>query len=150
LGRKIFQDLANTLCQMLVGWRMGNDLEVLAGLPDGTLLINVLSGVATHSVNGRLSLQIASELQAWLQHRLSESEIDPSMITAASVEASIRTDRIATNRKRIVSFEFVVTSSILSSEREYKGTLVEVHHWHRRVPSNNSLKGDAAKPRTLG
>jgi hypothetical protein len=148
--RKILQDYANTLCQMLVGWRMGDDLEVLASLPDGTLHIDAMSGAATHSINGLLNLHVAGELQSWLQHRMSEKNIEPSAISSAIVRANIRTDRIATNRKRIVSFDFEVTSSIVTSEREYKGALIEVHQWHTRAPSNNSLKSDAAEPRSLG
>lgn len=145
MRRKILQDFANTLCQMLVGWRMGDDLEVLAELPDGTLLIDALSGVATHSLNGHVNLYVAGELQAWLQNRLSESRIDPSAIARATVEASIRTDRIATNRKRIISFDFVVNSIIVTAKREYRGALAGVHRWHSRVPSNNAFKGDVAK-----
>jgi hypothetical protein len=138
--RKILQDFANTLCQMLVGWRMAEDLEVLADLPDGTLVIDVVSGSAVHSVNGPLALYIAGELQAWLQHRLSESGIDRSGIERAVVMAAIRTERIATNRKRIISFDFAVDSTIVTAEREYRGKLCEVHHWHSRVPSNKRVQ----------
>jgi hypothetical protein len=118
---------------MLVGWRMAEDLEVLADLPDGTLAIDVLSGSAVHSVDGPLTLYIAGELQAWLQHRLSESAIDRSGIERAIVMAAIRTDRIATNRKRIISFDFTVDSTIVTAERQYRGKLCEVHQWHTRV-----------------
>jgi hypothetical protein len=51
---------------MLVGWRMGEDLEVLADLSDGTLHIDVLSGSVKHSINGDINLHIAGELRAWL------------------------------------------------------------------------------------
>lgn len=140
MRRKIIQDFANTLCQMLVGWRMGEDLEVLADLPDGTLSIDILSGSANHSVNGPIRLHVAGELQAWLQHRLSESEIEPSIVDQARVTAVIRTDRIATNRKRIVSFDFTVDSVITTADREYRGRLCEVHQWHSRVPSNKRVQ----------
>jgi len=112
---------------------MGEDLEVLAALPDGTLQIDILSGIATHSSNTQVELHIAVELQAWLLHRLAESTISPSDIEAAALTARIRTDRIATNRKRIVSFDFAVESVIATSERQYRGELQEVHQWHTRV-----------------
>ena len=136
MRRKVLQDFANTLCQMLVGWRMAEeDLEVLAALPDGTLLIDVLSGAARHSSAAAVELCVARELQAWLTNRLSESGIEASDIRHATLTAVIRTDRIATERKRIVSFDFAVQASIGTSEREYRGTLDEVHKWHTRVPA---------------
>jgi hypothetical protein len=138
--RKVIQDFANTLCQMLVGWRMADDLEVLASLPDGRLSVDVLSGSAGHSVQGELSLHIALELQAWLADRLSAFKIPAEALRAAVVLADIRTDRIATNRKRVISFEFSVESTITVEGREYRGRLVEAHQWHQRVPSNNSSK----------
>jgi hypothetical protein len=125
---------------MVVGWRMAEDLEVLADLPDGTLAIDVLSGSAVHSVNGPLTLHVADELQAWLQHRLSESGVDRFGIERAVVLAAIRTDRIATNRKSIISFDFAVDSTIVTAEREYHGKLCEVHQWHARVPSNKRVQ----------
>jgi hypothetical protein len=140
VGRKVLQDFANTLCQMLVGWRMGEDLELLAELPDGTLDIDVLSGSTTHSVNGRINLHIAGELQAWLKHRISEARVEPSSIALARVTAIVRTDRIATDRKRIVSFDFAVDSIIEAADREYRGRLCEAHQWHSRVPSNNRVQ----------
>ena len=136
VGRKILQDFANSLCHMLVGWRMGEDLELLADLPDGTLNLDVLSGTATHSVNGHVNLHIARELQAWLQHRLLKSRIEPSSIAQAAVTATVRTNRIASNRMRIVSFDFAVDSIIETADREYRGKLCEVHQWHSRMPSN--------------
>jgi hypothetical protein len=138
--RKVLQDFANTLCQMLVGWRMAEDLELLAALPDGTLTIDVLAGTACHSVNGPVRLHIAGELKAWLEHRLSECRIERSEVETTLVIAGIRTDRIATNRKRIISFDFSVDSTIATAEREYRGKLCEVHRWHSRVRSNNSLQ----------
>ena len=140
MRRKIIQDLANTLCQMLVGWRMGDDLEALAELPDGTVSIDVLAGTASHDTAGAIQLYIAGELQAWLSHRLSVNRIPAQAITAAEVTAEICTDRIATNRKRIVSFDFSVQSIISTDECSYTGKLHETHSWHSRAPSNNSFK----------
>lgn len=49
MARKVLQDVANTLCQMVVGWRMGDDLEKIADLPDGTIVFDVLLREARHS-----------------------------------------------------------------------------------------------------
>jgi hypothetical protein len=131
--RKVLQDVANTLCPMLVGWRMGDDLELLAELPDGRLKIDVLEGRSSHSSGAAPRLRIASELQAWLVARLCELQIPAAAILEARLEADIRTDVVATNRKQIVSFHFVVDSVVTTSEREYRGHLEEAHSWHKRV-----------------
>lgn len=69
MRRKVLQDVANTLCHMLVGWRMGEDREVLSELPDGVLTFDVLLGTAEHNVAGAASLCVAGEMAAWLKHR---------------------------------------------------------------------------------
>ena len=140
MRRKIIQDFANTLCQMLVGWRMGDDLEALAGLPDGTLLVDVLAGTASHDIAGNIQLRVAGELQSWLSHRLSINRIPAHSISSATVAAEIRTDRLDTNRARIVSFDFSVHSAISTDESSYTSELQEVHRWHSRLHSNNSFK----------
>ncbi|HEX5049999.1 MAG TPA: hypothetical protein VFX89_22995, partial [Gammaproteobacteria bacterium] len=75
MRRKVLQDVANTLCHMLVGWRMGGDLEVLSELPDGVLSFDVIGGSVTHNQSGALSLHVATELSAWLKHRLASLDI---------------------------------------------------------------------------
>lgn len=113
---------------------MGEDLEVIADLPDGELLVNVLNGVATHSLAGVIELGVAKELQAWFFNRLKVSNIPSEVIKLATVKAGIKTDRIATNRKKIVSFDFTLQSAIETDERSYLGKLKEVHSWHQRRP----------------
>jgi len=145
VNRKIFQDFANTLCHMLVGWRMGDDLEILASLPDGTLTVDVLSGVAVHDISGAVELHISKELQAWLNFRLTQLQIPTSAIQSALVTANIRTDRIPTIRKSVVSFDFAIHSIINTSDRSYTGKLIEQHHWHNRAASNYAIKGTSVE-----
>ena len=133
MARKVFQDFANTLPHMLVGWRMTEDLERIAELPDGVLTIDVLKGTTTHSAVGDLTLYIAGELQAWLARRMAESGIPADLLDLAQVIADIRTDRIATDRKRIVAFDFDCKATLVSGTRTYRGTLVEKHAWHSRI-----------------
>lgn len=133
MRRKVLQDYANTFCQMLVGWRMGDDLETLSELPDGELFINALTGEATHSVAGPLQLWVAGEIQAWFKHRLEVSGIPTAEIHRASITANINTSRIATNRKKVVSFDFTIASRIETSDAAYAGSLKETHQWHQRA-----------------
>ncbi|WP_462116760.1 hypothetical protein [Lysobacter xanthus] len=112
---------------------MTEDLEKLAELPDGRLEIDVLRGEASHSSGVEPHLFIAGELQAWLVSRLSQLAIPAAAVVKAEVVADIRTHLLATNRKRIVSFDFAVISLVATEEREYHGSLTETHSWHSRV-----------------
>ena len=133
MRRKCLQDIANTLPHMLVGWRMTEDLETLAQLPDGTLEIDCLRGSAEHSVAGTVSPWVAGELSAWLASRLEAHRIPLGELRLCVLVAQITTNRVATNRKRVVSFDFRVTSRVVTSTREYLGCLAETHTWHTRV-----------------
>lgn len=140
MRRKVLQDIANTLCDMLVGWRMGGDLEALSALPDGTLRFDVLKGRVSHSSSGELELHVAGELGAWFEHRLKELTIDRTSILGAELVAEFTTGRLKTNRKRIVSFDWKCVSRITTDEKVYEGQLKEKHQWHSRLPPNNSLE----------
>lgn len=133
MRRKVLQDVANTLCDMLVGWRMGADLEALSELPDGALSFDVLSGSVTHDQRGELDLYIARELSAWLKHRLESLSIPLGALTSATLRAEFKTDRIKTDKKRIVSFDWSCESSVATDEKTYVGRLVEAHQWHTRT-----------------
>jgi len=69
---------------------------------------------------------------SWFFDRLKASNIPLEEIKEATVKAGIKTDRIATNRKKIVSFDFTLQSVIETNERSYLGKLKEVHSWHQR------------------
>jgi hypothetical protein len=133
MRRKVLQDIANTLCQMGVGWRMGDDWERIASMPDGSLEFDLLAGHVTHSSEGKVELWVAGELRAWLQHRLEAEGIDLAKILRASLTTGYRTDRIRTDRKKIVSFDFECRSELRTDERAYEGKLVERHVYHQRV-----------------
>jgi hypothetical protein len=133
MRRKVLQDVANTLCQMLVGWRMSADLEALSELPDGVLSFDVLGGSVKHNQRGVLDLYIAGELSAWLKHRLASLNIPLSALQSATLRAEVKTDRIKTERKRIVSFDWSCECSVATDEKTYVGRLVEAHRWHTRT-----------------
>lgn len=130
---KALQGIANTLPEMIVGWRMSEDLDRLADLPDGVLRIDVLRERAVHSKAGPVELHIVRELSAWLRERLTGLDIPMSQLNEVRVEADIRTDRIATDRKRIVSFDFDCHSRVATAERTYEAQRKETHKWHRRA-----------------
>jgi hypothetical protein len=130
VGRKILQDVANTLPQMFVGWRMVEDLETLAELPDGTLEIDVLTETVRHSSGLTPRLHIAGELAAWLRNRLDEARLSPTEITKAHLAVVICTERIVKARKRLILLDFACTCTVTGYGRTYVGHLVETHKWN--------------------
>ncbi len=141
MRRKVIQNYADVLCHMAIGWRMGEDLETLAELPDGTIEINILTGRAMHSRAGDLSLRIASEMQAWLKQRLSADRIPEDAIVRAVITLGTRTDRIRTDKKRVVSFDWQCHSLLATDEKTYESKLAEAHTWHSRVQHAQPPKG---------
>ena len=133
MRRKVLQGLANNLCQMLSGWRMSiEDLEVLSQTPDGALTFDVLAGSVAHNVEGALSLSVAGELNAWLKDRLAALNIPLSAVKSVTLRAAFKTDRIPTDKERVVSFDWTCESAVATDEKTYSGRPVAAHQWHTR------------------
>ena len=116
-----------------MGWRMAEDLETLAALPDGRIHLNLLAGSAEHSESGSLNLRIGGEIQAWLRKECEKDGIDFSALRSADLWIDVDTSKIATNRKRIVCFNFDASSKLTTDEAEYTGRVSESHKWHGRL-----------------
>ena len=118
---------------MFMGWRMGDDLEALAALPDGRIHLDLLAGSASHDKTGPLDIRVAGEIQAWLRQECEKDGIDYSALQSADLWVDVDTSKIATNRKRIVCFDFNATSKLTTDEAEYSAQVSESHKWHTRL-----------------
>jgi hypothetical protein len=90
MGHKVLQDHAYTFCQMFMGWRMFEDLGVLATLPDGKLTVDVLTGTCTHETVGPIDTYIAGEISAWFIHRLELHRIPVSDVLEAKLNVELK------------------------------------------------------------
>ena len=133
LGRKVLQDIANTLPQMAAGWRMYEDLERFADMAKVRVTIDVLNGTARLESGESVHLQLVSELSGWLAKRLVGAKIPPGVVSAASLLLEVRSDRVPTDHQRIVLFDFECHCSLTTADRTYEGALHDKHHWHQRV-----------------
>jgi hypothetical protein len=111
---------------------MSDDLEILADLPSGSIRFDILSGRATHGTQGLVRLHIASEMQAWFLDRLAKDRIPPEAIESATLDTDMNTDRIATDKKRVISFDWRCHSRITTNEKTYEAQLADQHTWHSR------------------
>ncbi len=128
----VIQHYADALCHMAIGWRMGADLEVLADLPSGSIHFDILAGQATHNTQGLLQLQIASEMQAWFLDSLGKDGIPSEAIKSATLDTAMDTDRIKTDKRRVVCFDWCCHSRIATDETTYEAELADQHTWHNR------------------
>ena len=111
---------------------MGDDLDILADLPSGSIHFDILTGQATHGSQGLIHLHIASEMQAWFFDRLTKDNIPSEAIESATLDTDMNTDRIATDKKRVVSFDWRCHSRITTDEKTYEAQLADQHTWHSR------------------
>jgi len=112
---------------------MGDDLEILAALPDGKIHLDLLTGSARHEKTGPLDIQVAGEIQAWLRQECEKDGVDYSALKSADLWVDVDTSKIATNRKRIVCFDFDAASKITTDEAEYSAQVSDSHKWHTRL-----------------
>ncbi|MFK7927730.1 MAG: hypothetical protein AB8H79_06060 [Myxococcota bacterium] len=123
MRRKLFNHYADTLPKMLVGWRMGTDLNTLAALPDGVVQIDVLRGEA-RSEGKPVELWIAGELQAWLAQSLIENGLAEDVFDAAVLKASI-TKTVGKG----VELRWSIHTELRSGPDVYRSELTDVHRW---------------------
>ncbi len=139
MRRKVLQHYADVLCHMAIGWRMGDDLEILADLPSGRLHFDILAGLSTHDTKGEVKLYIAGEMRAWLRDRLAKDGIPLEAIESATLDVDMNTDRVKTDKKRVISFDWRCRSRISTGEKTYEVELIDQHVWHsRRQPTQTN------------
>lgn len=129
MGHKILKDHAHTICQMFVGWRMTQDLEMFATIPEGLLTINVLRGECTHESLGPIATYIAGEISAWFRHRLTAHEIEQTEILQAVLTVQLNRIPQTSKRHRGVTFDWRCDGLIRTFGREYRSQLHETHTW---------------------
>lgn len=99
----------------------------------GTIHFDIREGPAVHNTRGDIDLHIASEMKAWLLDRLSKDRIPVDAIQTATLRVGMNTDRIKTDKKRVVSFDWQRLSAISTDEKTYEVELTDRHGWHSRV-----------------
>ena len=62
MRRIALQDLANVFCQMFVGWRMQEDLQMLIGAGNCSITIDIVEGT-TFLDDNPIKLHIAEEIR---------------------------------------------------------------------------------------
>jgi hypothetical protein len=135
MKRKVLQHIANSLVLILVGKALYKDLEILASIPDGRLTIDLFSHSSQHDVAGALELQVVEKLATWLNRELATDNISRSDVLSVNFVVDIRTDRLPTDRRNIILFEFSGQGTLNTSFGIYIGTLKSYPIWYQRAGS---------------
>ena len=93
----------------------------------------MLEGRDRRSLSGQeMTLKpITTELSDWLLKQLGVAGVPVAKLEGATVTLSYRTDRLPTDRSKIVVFDLEATTSVLAAERFSFGT-AEGTQWHTR------------------
>ena len=140
MRRKALAGLATNLAQMLPATFSPRDLETLVSLPNGELEIDILGSRATRNSLALSDLDVTAALLTWLKTNLAQLDIPLPAITCASVAAHYRTDRVPTNREKLVLLDWKCQGRIATLEREYTGNVVFGDQWYTRRPPNQRLE----------
>jgi len=137
------QGVADNMAQKAVAWPMRSDLELCAELPDGVIRMDLLRRNSEHSTSGAVELRSVSHLRWWLRKRMRVLRIPRSELTVATVVMEFRTDRILTNRAKLVSFDWQARTQFSTQLRAYEGRLAVQHIWHSRPCTSMDAEDDS-------
>src|SRR4051812_40524166 len=111
--------IVRALAHLAAAWRDRCDFEALAALPDGTVVIDVMEGAARHESAGPVPLRLAPELQAALAERMARKGLAPKDVQVGELTLRFDTGAIATDRARIVHFDFDLEARLRAGGKEY-------------------------------
>jgi hypothetical protein len=131
MSKRAIRDVANTLPHMFGSRTSNEDFKLLAALPDGTLTIDLLAATAHHDAGAALKLPVVATLAAWLKGRLA-SQFTTDVV-GAMIVVVIRTDRVPTDRARIIPFELYCTAAVSTSGWTYSSPRVFRLEWYEPV-----------------
>lgn len=124
--------MAKVLPHMFARWRLPVDFETMSDLADGEIVIDVKAGTARHSQAGPILLRIAAELKAGMDSQMAAKGIAAGEIRAAFVTVEVDTSGVRTDRKRIVHFDFRISSRLETEGGVFTASQTEDHVWHTR------------------
>jgi hypothetical protein len=102
MRRGLLQDYANTMPDILCGWRLFNvpsDLERLLEARRGLLSIDALTARCLLDGQEVAPFGIAKEIQAWLQDRLKDDAVPAGVVEEATLTLTFEASRTPHGRK---------------------------------------------------
>lgn len=124
MRRKVLQGYANTICDVFLGWRGRCDDPVLAELGSGTLVIDVLTGTATHDgVSVIEPTATGTFLYRWLREQAERHRVPLDGILRAELVVRYTVEPWDWEIPLWTLGYPDVRSRVVTAEREYTGSL---------------------------
>lgn len=126
MRRGLLQDLANTACQMLVGWRLSDDIEWLVQQRRGDLVFDLLAGGTTLDGTAIEALHIGEEVRLWFMERLEEEAVPPGTVQSALLTCKFTAEAHAHKRRpgvRHIALAMQCRCEIATGDRLFVGEL---------------------------
>lgn len=125
MQRGFLQDLANTACQMFVGWRLHDSVRWLVERGSGNLAVDLLTGEATLDESTVESPDIAGELQAWFAARLHSEAVVEGTVGSAVLFCTFTASEEQHRRRPVTNVHLTMRCrcEIVSGERTFVGEL---------------------------
>jgi hypothetical protein len=89
MRRGLLQDLANTACQMLVGWRLSEDIDWLLQQRRGDLAFDLLTGATMSDGAAVEALHVGEEVRLWFMERLEDEAVPPGTVQSAVLTCQV-------------------------------------------------------------
>lgn len=146
MRRGLFQDYANQVCQMAVGWRISiADLPLLVEKQRGEVRMDLLSGDG--SLNGEpASLAIYREVKAWLVDAVGRDEPASDAIRSFQIRIEFASedtfDEPAVEGRQTMN----ATSPLVSESGAVEGTSQKRELWSRRGASRPWRSATSSRP----
>ena len=105
----------------------------MAELPDATVRIELRSGSCKHPIVGDLELPVVEELRTWLLARVEAAGILFDSFEQVLLSLHYKTDRVPTDRKRILLFELECACEISLDNRVIEGHATNALWYERRT-----------------
>ena len=106
---------------MAASSRAAPSLGPLASAANASLEFDLLANQVT-GAHQQPALPLAAELRSWLLAHLRAAGLDPEVLERAIVSLNFRTDRVATDRSRVVLFELSSSCTLRAESREFQAT----------------------------
>ncbi len=117
--------------------RINTTLELLAEFPDGTVDVDLLAESCRHSQLGVLHLPLVEDFKCWLGLRLEDAGLSLGLTRQALLLLQYNTERVPTDRSRILLFDLKCRFQIALQGRLIEG-YSENAIWYHRQPDGSA------------